>query len=167
VGAGKDTKIYVVDRDNVGKFSAGDKQIYQEVSGALSGGLFAAPAYHNSRLYIGAVGDHIKSFGFNTSGKLIATPKAQTSTTFAYPGATPSISAGAGNTGIVWAAENSSVAVLHAYNAQTLAEVYNSNQAANGRDHFGTGNKYIVPTIAGGKVFVGTTKGVGVFGLLP
>ena len=67
----------------------------------------------------------------------------------------------------MWAAENSSVAVLHAYNAQTLAEVYNSNQAANGRDHFGTGNKYIVPTVAGGKVFVGTTKGVGVFGLLP
>jgi hypothetical protein len=167
IGAGKDTKIYVVDRDNMGKFSAGDAKIYQEVSGALSGGLFAAPAFYNSHLYIGAVGDHIKSFGFNTSTKLIATPQAQTSTAFGYPGATPSISAGAGGTGIVWAAENSSAAVLHAYNAQTLAELYNSNQAANNRDHFGAGNKYIVPTIANGKVFVGTTNGVGVFGLLP
>jgi hypothetical protein len=58
--------------------------------------------------------------------------------------------------------------VLHAYSAQNLSvELYNSNQAANGRDHFGAGNKYIVPTVANGKVYVGTTNGVGVFGLLP
>jgi hypothetical protein len=69
--------------------------------------------------------------------------------------------------GIVWAAENGSTAVLHAYDAANLAtEFYNSNQAANSRDHFGTGNKFIVPTVANGKVYVGTTNGVGVFGLL-
>jgi hypothetical protein len=45
-------------------------------------------------------------------------------------------------------------------------KIYNSNQAANGRDHFGNGNKFIAPTIAHGKVYVGTTNGVGVFGLL-
>jgi len=168
VGAGKDTKIYIVDRDNMGKFSANDAQIYQEVSGALSGGLFSAPAYYNSRLYLGAVADRIKAFGFGTNGKLIATPKSQTSTVFGYPGATPTISAGSGNPGILWAAENTSPAVLHAYSAQNLSvELYNSNQAANGRDHFGAGNKYIVPTVANGKVYVGTTNGVGVFGLLP
>jgi len=32
--------------------------------------------------------------------------------------------------------------------------------------HFGTGNKFITPTVADGKVFVGTTAGVAVFGLL-
>jgi hypothetical protein len=68
----------------------------------------------------------------------------------------------------VWAAENSSsTAVLHAYDASTLGELYNSNMASNSRDHFGTGNKFIVPLIANGKVYVGTTSGVGVFGLLP
>jgi len=57
--------------------------------------------------------------------------------------------------------------VLHAYDANNLAkELYNSNQAANGRDHFGMGNKFIVPTVVNGKVYVGTTNGVGVFGLL-
>ena len=62
---------------------------------------------------------------------------------------------------------NTNPAVLHAYNAATLAELYNTNQAANGRDHFGAGNKFITPMIINGKVYVGTTNGVGVFGLLP
>ena len=69
--------------------------------------------------------------------------------------------------GIVWAHENGGSAVLHAYDAGNLAhELYNSNQAASGRDSFGAGNKFITPTIADGKVFVGTTNGVAVFGLL-
>ena len=58
-------------------------------------------------------------------------------------------------------------AVLHAYDAGTLSELYNSNMASNSRDHFGAGNKFIAPLIANGKVYVGTTTGVGVFGLLP
>jgi hypothetical protein len=68
--------------------------------------------------------------------------------------------------GIVWAVENTSPAVLHAYNASNLAqELYNSNQAGS-RDHFGPGNKFITPIIANGKVFVGTQTGVAIFGLL-
>ncbi len=55
--------------------------------------------------------------------------------------------------------------MLHAYNAANLSsELYNSNQAASSRDQFGTGNKYITPTVVNGKVYVGTTNGVGVFG---
>ena len=58
--------------------------------------------------------------------------------------------------------------MLHAYDASNLAhELYNSSQAAAGRDQFGAGNKFITPTVADGKVFVGTTNGVAVFGLLP
>jgi hypothetical protein len=91
---------------------------------------------------------------------------ARTSNSFGYPGAIPSISANGNANGIVWAAENSDPAVLHAYDATDLHELYNSNQAAGGRDQFGTGNKFIAPTIANGNVFVGTTNGVGVFGLL-
>jgi hypothetical protein len=57
--------------------------------------------------------------------------------------------------------------VLHAYDATNLAsELYNSNQAANGRDLFGSSNKYITPVVADGKVFVGTANSVAVFGLL-
>jgi hypothetical protein len=66
----------------------------------------------------------------------------------------------------VWAAENGSVAALHAFNAANLAqELYNSNQSGS-RDTFGAGNKYITPMVAHGRVYVGTTNGVAVFGLL-
>ncbi|MGA8622689.1 MAG: hypothetical protein WB660_29725 [Candidatus Sulfotelmatobacter sp.] len=56
---------------------------------------------------------------------------------------------------------------MHAYSATNLSKRYNSNQATGGRDQFGAGNKFITPTIANGKVFVGTPNGVAVFGLLP
>lgn len=63
--------------------------------------------------------------------------------------------------------ENNDPAVLYAYDATDLGkELYDSNQAAGGRDQFGPGNKFITPAIANGKVYVGTTDGVAVFGLL-
>ena len=84
---------------------------------------------------------------------------------FGYPGATPAISANATNNGILWAVENGTTAVLHAYDATNLTtELYNSKQAA-ARDQF-AGNKFITPMIASGKVFVGTPNSVAVFGLL-
>jgi hypothetical protein len=169
VGAGKDANIYVADRTNMGKFNpSNNNQLYQELSGALAGQVFSAPAYNADHIYYGAVGDAIKSFAFNSSGKLNSTPQSQSPTSFGYPGATPSISGSEKSNLILWAAENNSPAVLHAYSASNLAlELYNSNQASGGRDHFGNGNKFITPMIANGKVYVGTQTGVGVFGLAP
>jgi hypothetical protein len=169
VGAGKDKNIYVANRANMGKFSSSNNsKLYQEVTGELAGPVFSAPAFANRHIYYGSQGDHIKEFSFNASGFLIASPTSATSTAFAYPGATPSISGSTAANLILWATENTSPAVLHAYNANNLSdELYNSNQAAGGRDNFGAGNKFITPTIANGKVYVGTTNGIGVFGLLP
>jgi hypothetical protein len=169
VGAGKDSNIYLVNRTNMGKFNPNNNsQIYQEVTGALSGSVFSAPVFDGKRIYYGAVGDKVKAFSFNANGLLNTTPASQTGTQFAYPGATPSISGSSEATLILWATENTSPAVLHAYSGNNLAvELYNSNQAAGGRDNFGDGNKYITPMIANGKVYVGTTNGVGVLGLLP
>ncbi len=169
VGAGKDANIYLANRASMGKFNPNNNnQIYQEVTGTLGGSVFSAPAFANGRIYYGAVGDAIKAFSFNTSGLLNPTPASATSTTFRFPGATPSISGSTAKNLILWATENTSPAVLHAYSANNLGvELYNSNQAAGGRDHFGNGNKFITPTIANGKVYVGTSNGVGVLGLLP
>ena len=166
VGAGKDAKIYVVDRTNMGKFDPNTNNIHQEIDGALSAGVFAMPAYFNGTVYYGAVGDHIKAFPI-TNAMLATSPASATATSFVYPGATPAISANGTTNGIVWAVENgASAAVLHAFDAADLSrELYNSAQAA-ARDGFGPGNKFIAPMIVNGKVFVGTTDGVAIFGLL-
>jgi hypothetical protein len=166
VGAGKDGNLYVVDRDSMGKFNAGSNKNYQTLNGALPGGIFSTPAYFNGTLYYGDVSGTLKAFTIS-SARLAATPQSQSPTQFTYPGTAPSVSANGTANGIVWAHENASPAVLHAYDATNLAhELYNSNQAGANRDQFGAGNKFITPTVADGKVFVGTANAVAVFGLL-
>lgn len=166
LGAGKDGNIYVANRDAMGKFNSTSNQIWQELDNVVPGGIFATPAYFNNTVYYGDVGGSLKAFGI-TSAKLSSTPTSQTSSQFGYPGTAPAVSANGASNGIVWAVENATPAVLHAYDATNLVhELYNSNQAAGGRDNFGAGNKFITPAIADGKVFVGTSNSVAVFGLL-
>ncbi|HTH73001.1 MAG TPA: pyrrolo-quinoline quinone [Trinickia sp.] len=165
VGAGKDAKIYVVERNAMGKFNSTRNAIWQEIDGQLDGGVFAMPAYYGNVVYYGAVGDNLKAFPI-ASAKLATTPSSKSPGTFPYPGATPSVSANGAQNAIVWAAQNGSVGALHAFNAGNLAqELYNSNQSGT-RDTFGAGNKFITPMIAHGHVYVGATDGVAVFGLL-
>ena len=167
VAAGKDQNLYLVDQDNMGHYDAtNDGTIYQQLSSALPGGVWSSPAYFNGSIYYGSVGSNLRAFQFSQA-RLVTTAVQTTTTTFAYPGTTPSISAYGAANGIVWATENTNPAILHAYEAGNLdTELYNSNQAANSRDHFGAGNKYIVPTIVNGKVYVGTTNSVGIFGFI-
>lgn len=174
VGAGKDNAIYIVNRDSMGKFNPERNDVYQEVpstgdenSNGLggSGGVYSTPAYFNGNLYYGSVDDSIRAFKFNQA-RLVTPASSKTAVTFGYPGATPGISSNGLRDVIVWAVENNTPAVLHAYDANDLShELYNSNQQRH-RDEI-TGNKFITPMIAGGKVFVGTPNGVAVFGLLP
>jgi outer membrane protein assembly factor BamB len=168
VGAGKDRNIYLLNRDAMGKFNPkGNQNIYQELPEASKGRRFrGSPAYFDGRLYFGSVDDVIREFKF-ANARLIETPASETAMSYVYPGAMPSVSANGTQDGIVWAVENKSEAVLHAYDAHDLThELYNSKQASSGRDDFGAGNKFIVPLIVHGKVYVGTANGVGVFGLL-
>jgi hypothetical protein len=166
VGAGKDGNIYLVNRNNMGKWNANSNNVYQELAGAVPNGVWGVPAYFNSTVYYCDQGGTLKSFSI-TSGKLATTP-VQTGASFTYPGVLPSVSANGTSNGIVWAIENTGTAVLHGFAANDLTqELYNSNQAANNRDHFGSGNKFITPMIADGKVFAATTNSVAVFGLLP
>ena len=167
IGAGKDGNIYLVDRDNMGKFNPqNNNNVYQELPGALPNGAWSMPAYYRGLVYFGGVAGPIVAYRC-TNARLSATPVSATTHQFPYPGVTPGISANGSTNGILWAVENSSPAVLHAYPAGNLArELYNSNQAPNGRDQFGPGNKFMTPTIANGKVYVGSPSGVAAFGLL-
>jgi hypothetical protein len=168
VGAGKDSHIYVVDRDMMGGFNTNnDSAIYQEIStNGIVGGSFATPAYFNNTVYYGGVGDSLRAFAI-VKARLVTPAGSHSPSGFPYPGTTPSISANGTSAGIVWAVENGNGGVLHAYDATNLGnELYNSGQAPNSRDSF-SNNKFIAPMIANGKVYVGTPTGVVVFGLLP
>jgi hypothetical protein len=166
VGAGKDQNIYVVDRDHMGKFNPSTNAIYQLIGGQLADGVFSKPSFFNNTLYIGAVSDSIKAFSVSNA-KLTTTPSSKTANTFHYPGGTSVISASGTTNAILWAVENSTNGVLYAYDATNLAtKLYDSTQAANGRDTFSP-NKYITPMVTNGKVYVGTQNSVAVFGILP
>jgi len=172
VGAGKDKNIYLADRDNLGKFNPAtdpmDSNIYQQLTGVMVGMVYSSPAYFNGVLYYAADGDALKAFPL-TNAQMATRPSSVSPTTFQHPGPTPTVSANGTQNGIVWALDSnlSSQGILHAYDPANLAhELYNSNQAPNGRDSFGNGNKFITPLVVNGKVYVGTQTGVAVFGLL-
>jgi hypothetical protein len=167
VGAGKDSNIYVVDRDNMGKFNpSSNTAIYQELPNALAAGAWSMPAYFNGTVYYAGNGDHLKAFPI-TNALLKTTPASQSANTFGYPGATPIVSSNGAQNGIVWAIETQGGAgILHAYDVTNIPnELYDSNQAPNNRDNF-TFNHFVPPMIANGKVYVGTPNSVAVFGLL-
>jgi outer membrane protein assembly factor BamB len=166
VGAGKDGNLYVVSRDSMGKFDPNGNDIWQQLDGALPGGIWSTPAYYNHTLYYGPNGRPLMSFVI--SGAKLAASAVVTPTHFVYPGTSPVVSADGASNGIVWAHENQSLGVLHAYEASNLAhELWNSSQDPTGRDHFGAGNKFTTPAVADGRVFLATQTGVAVFGLLP
>jgi hypothetical protein len=167
VGAGKDMNLYVVDREGLGKFNAsGNTNAYQFLAHAFPStqcgrGVYGAPVYYKGTVYTSAVGDVIRGYRlaaarFPAQGS-DARAGTQTKQTFCYPGASLSVSANGGADGILWAVENSDTrGVLHAYDAADLShELYQSAQSGS-RDDFGPGSKYTPPTIANGKVFVGT-----------
>lgn len=185
VTAGKDTNIYVLDRDNLGKFnSTSDSQIWQKIPNAFPSnsdyppaGIFGGPAYFDSNVYFAAVTDVLRQFSI-TNAKLSITSTANSPTQFSYPGATPSVSANGSQNGIVWAVASSTTqGVLKAYSARNIAiQLYSSDESGS-VDAIGPGSKNTPPTIADGKVFVstqvnsasnptGAQNGVAVFGLL-
>jgi hypothetical protein len=164
VGAGKDSNMYIVDRDNnnMGKFNPNnDSAIYQELAGALSGGVWSAPAYFNNTVYYGSVGNNLQAFTVS-SARLGTSPSSSSPSAFGYPGTTPSISANGNANGIVWAIQSgSSTGTLYAFDAGDL-----STQLFSGTFSTNNHTKFVTPMIANGKVYVGESTGVAVFGLL-
>ncbi len=175
LGAGKEGAIYLVNRNNLGQFNPDHDNVIQETAehflGVLNAGdgewlgTFDTPAYFNNTIYYATPGRPLEAFSI-TNGQINFTPTSVSRTSYSYPGATPSVSASGSANGIVWTLENGNPAVLHAYNAANVGiELYNSNMAG-ARDQLGKGVTFAVPTVAGGKVFVGTQNSVTIFGQL-
>jgi hypothetical protein len=187
VGGGKGTafagELYVLDPTSLGGFqqgAGGTDKVVQEFS--FNHAIFATAAFWQNTLYIAGVGGPVQAFALNPStGTFATTATSSSSATYGFPGATPSVSSSGTTNGIVWALNSSAFctahsngcgpAVLHAYDATNLGtELWNSGTTA------GNAVKFTVPTVANGKVYVGTrgssstSDGVGeldVYGLLP
>jgi hypothetical protein len=165
VNAGKEGRIYLIDRDRMGHFNPnGDTQIVQSIAGAI-GAQFGGPAYFNGSLYFAAAHDRLKAFSVSAA-HIETLPSSQSSQVYDYPGAVPSVSADGSLNGIIWVIESSSSGTLHAYDASNVStELYHS-QMNSSRDALGSFLRFSVPTIANGRVYVGTRDALVVFGLL-
>jgi Legume lectin domain/Chitobiase/beta-hexosaminidase C-terminal domain len=167
VQAGKEGRIYLVNRDNLGGYNSNGDNIVQEVTGQI-GGLFGSAAYWNGNLYFWGQNDNLKSFSFFNGN--IGSNMAASSENGGFPGATPSVSSNGNSNGIVWDILTSAYtyggsAVLLAHDANNVSNtLYSSNQNSR-RDNPGQATKFVVPTITNGKVYVGTSNFLSVYGL--
>jgi len=174
IAGGKDGNLYVFNRDNLGGF--GDGAAWQELSagtdvtnsgGWIPGVIFSVGAIWNDRYYLAPAAQPLQAYTLNpaTAKLSLAARASSPSGGYQWPGGTPSISADGSTNGILWVLDDSQYctgdspgcgpAVLHAYNATNIGdELWNSADASG--DHAGNAVKFTVPTIANGKVYVGT-----------
>jgi hypothetical protein len=173
IAAGKPGKIFLLDQTDLGKFNSVLSQDLQEVdvlnAMQVIGGIFGPPAYWNGNIYVAAISDYLKQFTI-ASGTISSTPHSHSSGIYSKRGAVPAVSANGTSGGIVWALDISAYpsgpAVLNAYDATNLAtQLYSSPTSGTGAA--GNAVKFAVPTVANGKVYVGTQGQLDVFGLLP
>ena len=172
IGGGKDGKVFVVNRVGMGAFSATSNNVIQTVQTGVHqlDNIFSTPVYWNGFFYIHCEGDVLRQFTWS-NGYLSGQPVKYGQFQLGVHGATASLSANGNNNGILWEIDNSNhdnggSAILRAYDATDVSkELYDSTQAGS-RDTAGTALKFTVPTIAGGKVLVGTSNELDIYGLL-
>lgn len=170
---GKQGIAYLLNRNNLGQVQAGsDSQIVQSFGWGQCGTgncmIFGTPAYFENKVYMAGVSDRLRAYSF--SNGRFAPESVQSPNSFRWPGASPVVSANGSSNGIVWALETNGSgeqAVLHAYAAADISSpLYNSNENP-GRDNPGPAVKFTIPTVANGKVYIGSQYQISVFGLLP
>jgi hypothetical protein len=160
MGGGKDQSLYVLNRDLLG--GLGDTSAVQKISFGSS--IFTTGAYWNYYYYLAGVGGSLKAYLLNASIPMF-TLASSSSNTYGFPGSGPSVSAAGTTNGVVWTLANyrycttasggCGPTVLHAHAAANVAtELWNSSMVS--ADVAGNAIKFTVPTIANGKVYVGT-----------
>jgi hypothetical protein len=167
VTVGKTGTIYLINQDGMGGYNAAGDDIVQELPGAVKG-VWGAAVYWNNALYFAGRQDYIKEFSF-INGAISPTPIAESPSSYTFTGI-PVLSANANENGLLWMVRNlnvnSSTELLSAFNATTMAEIYNTNKDP-GRDQLTATPHFATPLVANGKVYVGTQTEVQVYGLYP
>ena len=175
-GGSKDGMVYVVNTNNMGKLNTSSDQVVQEFQ--ADNGLWGSPAFFNNTMYIWGVNEPLKAYQFS-GGHFNTSPSSQSS--YSTPGGTTSGSVSVSSNGtnpgtaIVWATaptgdpDHATVGGdMYAYDANNLSTLLWSTSQNVSRDSYGDFAKFVAPTVANGKVYVGTDSGqVAVYGLLP
>jgi hypothetical protein len=168
VTSSKQGTIYLIDRDDMGGYNPSGDQIVQEFTGAVLE-MFGTPSFWNGTMYTVGVNDVPKAFALS-SGKFTQVPVSHSSVKFSYPGATTSVSSNGNSDGILWAIQGgpgSPNAILYAFDAADLShELYDANQNPTRDLGSGTYVKFAVPTVAAGKVYIGTSSELDAYGLI-
>lgn len=168
VQAGKYSTVYLVNTQDLGGFHSSD-HIVGELPNGLTG-VWGSPAYFDGKVYFGPYYSPLVAFGVN-DGKFTRNGAiSQSPDGYGYPGPEPAVSSNGKANGIVWAIESDQWnsggnAYLKAYEAANLSNELYDSSTTGGRDTLGGAVKFTVPTVANGKVYVGSAYSVGVFGL--
>jgi len=161
IASGKQGIVFVLNRDNLGMFSANDSQVVQEVTlepGVTNDVLFGSPAYWNNTLYFAPRASPLMAFPL--SGGLLGTP-VKTSASYAGGRHSPSVSANGNSNGVLWVITGQ----LLAFDAVSLKLLYTTTQAPNGRDTLPPVGHFVTQTVANGRVYVGTQHSLEAYGL--
>jgi uncharacterized protein YjdB len=169
-GSGYEGELYVLNRDAMGHLEGSGSPIVQKFP--VNNEVYATSAFWNNTIFIAGQGGPLLAFSLDSStAQFTTTPSSRSSVIFHERGATTSISSNSGSHAIAWALDISTSpgpAILHAFDATNLGkELWNSGQASGNQDQAGGGVKFSVPTVANGKVYIGTVSEIDVYGLLP
>lgn len=164
----KGSRIYVIDRDQMGQFQRDGDAVVQKIR--MAGGGYGAMAYWNGHVFFAASDDVLRDYAVK-NGQLILSESS--SVKFANPGATPSVSADGNKNAIVWAiatktwsGPDNKPAVLYAFDATKLGDpIYTSEQNSQ-RDRAAMATRFVIPVVVNGRVYFGARGEVEVYGLL-
>lgn len=161
--SGKEGRLYLLDRQNLGGAQTGSDAKALASLPVLKTATFGSAAYFNGSIFLGPKDSPMVAFPV-AAAELASTPSAQGSTSLGVQGATPSISANGSQNGLVWAISGNNGGTLIGYRASDLTEVFNSSLQPT--DALGGYAEFAVPAIADGKVFAGTFSTVSIYGEL-
>ncbi len=163
IGGGKDHRIFLLDRDKMGRFHPDGDQAWQEVRDAV-GRIFTAPSFFDGRLSLAADGDHLKTFPLHDA-RLADQPAVQSESNFGFPGATGTISCQAGRNAILWLLDRGSN-TLRAFDGPNFSQsLYSTAQGDGAADAPGVLLRFTVPSVVNGRVYIGTNNSLAAYGL--
>lgn len=161
ISAGKEGRIYLLDRDNLGQFHSGDdSQIVQSLPNALgttaNGRNLSSAVYWQGNVYYAGHADVMKQFQI-VNGMFATTPSSTGAHSFQYTAAS-SVSANGSSDGILWTVDSGPPTLL-AYDATNLSNILFSTALTDAV-------RFVPPTIVNGHVYVAGATQLSAFGPL-